>query len=66
MGLAVASDLGIALQTVALAVLLHQRHMVSLASLDYTETGPVPAGCGGQRRRVGVIFGWLGGALHRR
>jgi len=38
MGLAVASDIGIALQTVAIALLLHQRHMVSLASLDYRET----------------------------
>jgi putative peptidoglycan lipid II flippase len=39
MGLAIASDLGITLQTVALAWLLHQRHMVSLASLDYAEIG---------------------------
>jgi putative peptidoglycan lipid II flippase len=39
MGLAVASDLGIALQTLTIAVLLHQRRMVSLASLDYTELG---------------------------
>jgi putative peptidoglycan lipid II flippase len=39
MGLAVASDLGIALQTVSLAVLLHRRRMVSLASLDYKEIG---------------------------
>jgi putative peptidoglycan lipid II flippase len=38
-GLAVASDLGIALQTLALAVLLHQRRMVSLASIDYRELG---------------------------
>ncbi|HXR39335.1 MAG TPA: lipid II flippase MurJ [Terracidiphilus sp.] len=39
MGLAVASDLGIALQTLTIAVLLHQRRMVSLASLDYAELG---------------------------
>lgn len=39
MGLAIASDLGIALQTVTVAVLLHRRHMVSLASLDYAELG---------------------------
>ena len=39
MGLAVASDLGIAVQTVALAVLLHGRRMVSLASLDGLELG---------------------------
>ncbi len=38
-GLAVASDVGIALQTLALAVLLHQRRMVSLASIDYRELG---------------------------
>jgi len=38
-GLAIASDIGIALQTVTIAVLLHQRHMVSLASLDYAELG---------------------------
>jgi len=36
-GLAIASDVGIALQTLSLAVLLHQRRMVSLASLDYRE-----------------------------
>jgi putative peptidoglycan lipid II flippase len=39
MGLAVASDVGIALQTVTIALLLHQRHMVSLANLDYAELG---------------------------
>jgi len=38
-GLALASDLGIALQTLTIAVLLHQRRMVSLASLDYAEMG---------------------------
>jgi len=38
-GLAVASDIGIALQTLALAVLLHRRRMVSLAGLDYRELG---------------------------
>ncbi len=38
-GLALASDIGIALQTVSLAVLLHQRRMVSLASLDFQELG---------------------------
>jgi putative peptidoglycan lipid II flippase len=39
MGLAVASDIGIALQTVTIAVLLHEKHMVSLASLDFRELG---------------------------
>jgi putative peptidoglycan lipid II flippase len=38
-GLALASDIGIALQTLAIAVLLHKRRMVSLASLDYAEMG---------------------------
>jgi putative peptidoglycan lipid II flippase len=39
MGLAIASDIGIALQTGTIAVLLHRRRMVSLASLDYAEMG---------------------------
>jgi putative peptidoglycan lipid II flippase len=39
MGLAIASDVGIALQTGTIAVLLHRRHMVSLASLDFAELG---------------------------
>lgn len=39
MGLALASDIGIALQTLTIAVLLHKRRMVSLAGLDYTELG---------------------------
>jgi len=38
-GLALASDLGILLQTLTIAVLLHQRRMVSLASLDFAEIG---------------------------
>ncbi len=38
-GLALASDLGIALQTLTIAVLLHRRRMVSLASLDFAEMG---------------------------
>ncbi len=37
MGLAIASDVGIAAQTVALALLLHGKRMVSLASLDGRE-----------------------------
>ncbi len=39
MGLAVASDIGITLQAGTIAVLLHQRRMVSIASLDYAEMG---------------------------
>jgi putative peptidoglycan lipid II flippase len=38
-GLAFASNIGMALQTLALAVLLHQRRMVSIASLDFAEMG---------------------------
>jgi len=38
-GLAMASDVGILLQTAALAVLLHRRRMVSLAGLNYPEIG---------------------------
>jgi putative peptidoglycan lipid II flippase len=69
MGLAVASDLGITLQTVTVAVLLHQRRMVSLASLEYAELGrcllaAVASGAGvwivvwG----LGTLFGGLPGA----
>ncbi len=38
-GLALASDAGILLQAVTLALLLHKRRMVSLANLDYVEMG---------------------------
>lgn len=36
-GLAVASDIGILIQTLTLALLLHRRRMVSLAGLEYPE-----------------------------
>ena len=36
-GLAVASDIGIVIQTLTLAVLLHRRRMVSIAGVDYPE-----------------------------
>jgi len=39
MGLAFASDIGIAMQTLAIAGLLHRRRMVSIASLDFHEMG---------------------------
>ena len=50
MGLVIASDLGIAMQTLTIALLLHKRRMVSLASLDYRELwrclmAAVGAGC---------------------
>jgi len=38
-GLALASNIGIALQTFTIAALLHKRRMVSLANLDYLEMG---------------------------
>ena len=38
-GLAVASDIGILIQTTVLAVLLHRRRMVSMAGLNYGEIG---------------------------
>jgi putative peptidoglycan lipid II flippase len=58
MGLAFASDVGIALQTVIIALLLHQRRMVSLASLEYGEMGRcVIAGMAGGGVVWTVIWG---------
>lgn len=64
-GLALASDAGIALQAMVLAVLLHRRRMVSLVSLDYAEMGrcllaAVVSGAG-----IGLLFWWLGGVAHK-
>jgi putative peptidoglycan lipid II flippase len=61
-----ASDIGIALQTGTIAVMLHARRMVSLANLDFAEMGRcllagVVSGAG-----VWVAFGWLGGLVIRR
>jgi putative peptidoglycan lipid II flippase len=64
-GLAVASDLGIALQTVVLAVLLHRRRMVSLVSLDYAEMGRCLLAAVVSGAVVGVVFWWLGGVAHK-
>ena len=61
MGLAVASDIGIAMQTLTIAVLLHQRHMVSLASLDYAELGRCVLAAIASGTAVWVVFSWLGG-----
>jgi len=63
MGLAVASDLGIALQTLAIAVLLHQRHMVSIASIDYGELSRCCAAALVSGGVVWTVFSWLGGRL---
>jgi len=64
-GLAVASDLGIALQTVVLAALLHQRRMVSLASLDYMEMGRCLLAGAISGVGTGVLFWRLAGVLHK-
>lgn len=38
-GLALASDIGIVIQTASLAILLHRKHLVSLADLEFGELG---------------------------
>jgi putative peptidoglycan lipid II flippase len=67
MGLAVASDVGITLQTLVLAVLLHQKRMVSLASLDYRELGRCLLAAVAAGLAVWGVFAWglthLGDAL---
>ena len=62
-GLAIASDLGITLQTLALAFLLHQRHMVSIASLDFAEMGRCLLASILSGAAVWVVFTWLFGKL---
>jgi putative peptidoglycan lipid II flippase len=68
-GLALASDIGITLQTLTLALLLHQRRMVSLASLDYEEIGRCLlaglAGGGAVWLVFSVLMRVLMHALHR-
>ena len=49
-GLAIASDLGILTHTLALAVLLHRKRIVSLASLEYGELG---------RALVAALLSWI-------
>lgn len=58
MGLAIASDAGIALQTLVLAILLHQRQMVSLASLDYAEMGRCLLAACTSGAAVWLVFLW--------
>ena len=41
-GLAIASDIGIFVQTASLAILLHRKRLVSLAHLEFGELGPRP------------------------
>lgn len=64
-GLAVASDIGIAMQTLAIAGLLHKRKMVSLASLDFRELGRcLAAGIAGGAG-TWVVFSWLAAMVLR-
>jgi putative peptidoglycan lipid II flippase len=63
MGLAFASDIGIALQTLTIAGLLHRRHMVSLASLDYREIGRCVLAAVASGVAAWAIFSWLGGMI---
>jgi len=65
MGLAIASDIGIALQTVTIALLLHQRRMVSLASLDYAELGRCLLASVASGGGVWVVLWGLGRMLSR-
>ena len=63
MGLAVASDIGIAMQTLAVAGLLHQRRMVSLASLDYREMGRCLASGLAAGAITWFTFSWIAGMI---
>ena len=63
MGLAFASDIGIAMQTLAIAGLLHRRHMVSLASLDYRELGRCLAASLTGGAITWIVFSWMAGEL---
>jgi putative peptidoglycan lipid II flippase len=64
-GLAIASDLGITLQTLAIAVLLHRRRMVSLANLDFAEMGRCLLAAAAGGASVWIVFVWLAGLLNR-
>jgi putative peptidoglycan lipid II flippase len=61
MGLAVASDAGITMQTVTFAVLLHRRRMVSLASLDFAEMGRCLLAALAGGAAAGLLVWGLGG-----
>ena len=63
MGLAFASDLGIGLQTLTIAFLLHQRKMVSLASLDYREMARCVAAALTGGAITWIVFSWMAGEL---
>ncbi|HVZ83687.1 MAG TPA: murein biosynthesis integral membrane protein MurJ [Terracidiphilus sp.] len=61
MGLAAASDIGITLQTLLIAFLLHQRRMVSLAGLDYAELARCLGAALVSGAAVWAAFTWAGG-----
>ncbi len=63
-GLAIASDIGIAMQTLSIAVLLHHRRMVSLASLDFTEMGRCLLAALLAGAAVALLVWGLGALLH--
>jgi len=63
MGLAFASDIGIAMQTLAIAGLLHRRRMVSLASLDYREMGRCLGAAIAGGAVCWIVFSWILGSL---
>jgi putative peptidoglycan lipid II flippase len=65
MGLAAASDIGIGLQTLTVAVLLHKRRMVSLASLDYAELGRCLLAGVSSGAVVWTAITWFGGIVVR-
>jgi putative peptidoglycan lipid II flippase len=65
MGLAFASDIGIAMQTLTIAGLLHQRRMVSLAGLDYQEMARCLVAALASGAAVWAAFSLLG-AMHLR
>jgi putative peptidoglycan lipid II flippase len=62
-GLAFASDIGIAMQTLTIAGLLHQRRMVSLAGLDYQEMARCLVAAVASGAAVWAAFS-LFGAMH--
>jgi putative peptidoglycan lipid II flippase len=62
-GLAYASDIGIAMQTVLIAILLHKRRMVSIASLDFAEMGRCLAAALASAVAVALLSWALGGLV---
>jgi putative peptidoglycan lipid II flippase len=65
MGLAIASDIGIAIQTVTIAIMLHQKQMVSVASLDFREIGRCALAAVTSGAVVWAIFAGLLGVFWR-